>query len=114
MRKIIMLFVMALSAMACTLISGASAQLPASTVEPLKPKQTAQVIEAEAITCTVTALEALNLRQSPGTSSAVIATLKHGDLLTILPQPAQGVWIPVRAGDLEGWIHSNYCERNTP
>jgi uncharacterized protein YgiM (DUF1202 family) len=117
MRKIIMLFVMALSAMACTLTSGASAQLPqlpASTAEPIKPKQTAQVIEAKETTCTVTALEALNLRESPGTSSAVIATLKHGDLLTILPQPAQGVWIPVRAGDLEGWINSNYCERNNP
>lgn len=100
--------------LACSLTQGA-ARLTAPTDAPIVPTRTAQiprVIEAEAITCTVTALEALNLREAPGTSSAVIAVLKHGDLLTILPQPAQGVWIPVRSGSLEGWIHSNYCERN--
>lgn len=106
-----LVFLLVLPALACTLTNGVTAQIPASTAGPSKPVRPAQVIEAEADTCTVSASNALNLREAPGTSSAVIAILKHGDLLTILPQPAQGVWIPVRAGQLHGWINSNYCER---
>ncbi|MDX9690748.1 MAG: SH3 domain-containing protein [Alphaproteobacteria bacterium] len=108
MKKIILLL-QVLPFLACTLTNGAAAPLPTATDEPA---QVLPTVTPKAITCTVTAFEALNLRQSPGMSSAVIAVLRNGDLLTILPQPAQGKWILVRAGGLEGWIHSNYCERN--
>lgn len=104
MKKIIMIFSIAILTMGCTLANGATSQLPYSTDQP------AQVSQAETYTCTVTAFEALNLREAPGTSAAVIATLKHGDVLTILPQPAEGNWIYVRAGDREGWINQNFCE----
>lgn len=63
-------------------------------------------------TCTVTAALALNLRSDPGTSAAVTGTLKHGEILTILPHPAQGRWISVEAHGVQGWVNSNYCERN--
>ena len=63
--------------------------------------------------CIVTANETLNLRELPGTDAAGIAILVRGDQLTILPDPAQGVWIRVRNLDLniEGWINSNFCKR---
>jgi len=113
MRKLILLLLV-LPALACTLTNGTTAQEPsqsAETIKAIKPPQLAPSEMAIPASCTVTAIEALNLRESPGTSAEVIATLSHGDLLTILPHPAQGVWIPVRAGDREGWINSNYCER---
>ena len=64
-------------------------------------------------TCVVTAVLALNIRAGPDTSHAVIGTLEHGDILTILPHPAPNNWIPVRAQELEGWVHSNYCKRTS-
>lgn len=109
MKKIITVSLMAFLLLGCTLANGASSQLPHATE---KPAQLSKPSTPETITCTVTAFEALNLRSAPGTSAAVITTLAHDDLLTILPQPAQGNWIYVRAGDHQGWINQTYCKRN--
>lgn len=108
------IFLLVLPLLACTLTEGAAAQLPAPTDQPTQAIQIAQVVTAEPITCTVTAIETLNLRDAPGTSAAVIAVLKHGDRLTILPHPNEGNWIRVKTETREGWINSNYCERNSP
>lgn len=89
---------------ACTMSNHAGSQLSDPTVQPVG------TLTPKSIMCTVTAIEALNLRDAPGTSAAVIGTLKHGDLLTILPRPAQGNWIYIRAGEREGWINKNYCK----
>jgi len=64
---------------------------------------------ASAQTCTVTA-ENLHLRAEPGTSGTVIAYLKSGDVLAILPDPLVENWVRVQADDLTGWINSNYCK----
>jgi uncharacterized protein YgiM (DUF1202 family) len=105
-KKIITCFLMASLLFGCTLANGATSQIPHATAQP------AQSPTPETVTCTVTAFEALNLRSAPGTSAAVITTLAHGDLLTILPEPAQDNWIYVRAGDHQGWINQTYCKRS--
>lgn len=57
--------------------------------------------------CTVTAAEALHLRSGPGTGYSVIGYLSPGDLLTVTQD--SGAWLHVAAGDLTGWVHSEYC-----
>ena len=104
MKKIILF--MPLLALACSTAT-AAAQLPIKTRPVLKP---AQVVPAQTETCTITALKTLNLRAAAGTSSAVIAILKYGEIVTILPHPAQGRWIRVRTPNISGWINSDYCE----
>lgn len=98
---------------ACT-ITNTAAQLPQPTGQPTQQTPTdqpAQLATPETITCTVTAAEALNLRESFGTSGKIIVTLKHGEVVTILPHPAQGNWIAVRTeSGREGWINQIYCE----
>lgn len=113
MRKIIMLTLCALLMLACTLTAQTPAQAhetqtPTGTRAAIKPAPT---FEANPPACIVTATETLNLRAAPGTSAAVIGILRHGDLLTILPDPAQGNWIRVRVGDVAGWINQSFCER---
>ncbi len=110
MLKIITLI--PLLALACTL-TAAPAQTTAETSAAIKPAQLAQLATAQTAipaNCTVIALKTLNLRAMAGTSSPVIAILKHGDQLTILPDPPQGNWIHVQAQDHTGWINSNYCK----
>lgn len=97
----LLLILMILPALACATTT--SAPLKATSAHLSHPEG--------AETCTVTAALALNLRAGPGTSYAVLDTLKRGDILTLLPQPAHDLWIAVRAQELEGWVHSTYCER---
>ena len=104
-------FLLALSLLACTLTDGAKDHL---AIQTPKPTQTAQAAQDEPITCTVTALETLNLRATPGTSAAVTAILNNGEEITILPHPTQGNWIRVQTDKGEGWINQTYCERNSP
>lgn len=102
----------ALISMACS-ISGnlrAADGMPTANPFPTITAIPAPTPTPETITCTVAAFEALNLRESPGTSAAVIRTLKPGDVLTILPTPPQGNWIYIRYGEIEGWINNKYCE----
>lgn len=87
---------------------------PSPTDKPSKPSPTAQALAPRLIACTVTALETLNLREAPGTSAAVIAVLRHGEILTILDDQPVGDWIHVQRGDRTGWINSNYCKGQTP
>jgi uncharacterized protein YgiM (DUF1202 family) len=101
MKKIIMF--LPLLAFACSATAN-TAQSP--TRLAVKP---APIIPNQIETCTITALETLNLRATAGTSAAVIAILKNGETVTILPHPDQGCWIRVRTLDTEGWINSNYC-----
>lgn len=106
-----------LLALACSLSAKAPQSLgPAqAVVKATQGIQGIQLVPLETAMqdCTVTAVETLNLRATPGTDAAVIAILKHGDLLTILPDPAQGNWIHVQAQDRAGWINSNYCKEST-
>ena len=101
-----LLLCLSLLALACF----ATAYPPATATETRAATKTAQLSPTAAPLCIVTAFEALNLRATPGTQAAVIAILKHGDQLTILPDPAQGIWIRVRIDDRAGWINSNYCK----
>ena len=93
------------------LLTAHTAQTSKQARTARRPAQLAQVIEAESPTCTVTAMETLNLRESDSTSSAVIAILKHGESVTVIPYPAQDPWIKVQAQDLIGFLNSNYCEK---
>ncbi len=54
----------------------------------------------------------LFLRADPRRASRGLAVLSGGDLLTILPTPtpAGGRWLPVQAGELAGWVSSDFCE----
>lgn len=106
MKYIIPLIVL-ISTLACSL-TAAPPSSPTQARAAIKP---AQLTQAQISTCTVTAVQSLNLREGPGTDSAVIAVLAHGDLVTIRPEPAQGIWIPIQARDLIGWINSTYCKK---
>ena len=100
----LLIALLAFPALACT---SSAAQLTHPTDQPAQLAPTETAIPA---TCTITAFETLNLRAGPGTAEAVKAVLSKGDQLTILPDPPQGAWIHVRAGDLTGWINSKYCK----
>lgn len=63
-----------------------------------------------AAVCTVTADQSLNLRRAPGIDAEIIAWLGAGEVVTILPGEPSGQWVKVRAGNLFGWINSNYCK----
>lgn len=104
MKKLIPL--LPLLALACSLSANAIPPAPKmkraeATFISVSPTQTT--------TCTVSALETLNLRAEAGTFSAVIDILEHGETVTILPHSNQGNWILVRAADTEGWINALYC-----
>jgi SH3-like domain-containing protein len=49
----------------------------------------------------------LNLRESPSTASAVLASLHEGDVVDVVagPREAEGrAWLQVRTGPLTGWV----------
>jgi uncharacterized protein YgiM (DUF1202 family) len=110
------LFVLALAAtLACSsltaprttdfawdVVSASATPLPSPTQSALSER-----------TCVVVAAQSLNLRATPGTDSAVIVVLDHGDILTILEDAPRGVWVRVQSGDYLGWINSNYCKSTT-
>lgn len=110
MKKIIILLLV-IPFLACTLTSPSNPALDDATLQTLKRPQVFKADEV-VITCTVTALETLNVRQSPTTQSAVIAVLKHGEIVNILPDDGEKVWLKIQTQNVTGWIHSNYCERN--
>lgn len=103
MKKASLLFtLLLLPALACATATPASLKATSATLSRPDSLET----------CTVTAALALNLRDQPGTSAAVIGTLQYGEILTILTHPAQGLWISVEAHGVQGWVNSIYCERN--
>ena len=52
---------------------------------------------------------ALNFRQAPSLSAAIIDTLKRGDTVQVLEQG--GTWYKVRYGGREGYMYAAYLER---
>lgn len=108
MKKIF--YLIPLLMLACSL----TAQTPQDTRAALdrsKPAQLSLPPTAESLTCTVNAVQSLNLRADAGTSAAVIAILNNGETVTILPHPAQGAWIKVQAQGFTGWINSTFCTK---
>lgn len=85
--------------------SPTAAQVEIATTSPTHPQPTQQSV------CTVSA-ESLHVRESAGVDGVVIGWLKAGQTLTILNDPPVDNWIHIQAGDLAGWINSNYCERS--
>ena len=58
---------------------------------------------------------AVNLRAGAGTGFESVAVLSAGDTLTLAGElviaPDMGLWWPVRAGELDGFINARYvCE----
>jgi len=106
-QKTIILLTLPLLVLACATTSAA---IPTAHPSPIpSPSQT-----PTQPACTVTAEKSLNLRGAPGADSPVLAWLAPGEVLTILPDPHAGKWIHVRAGNLTGWINSQYCKGITP
>jgi hypothetical protein len=59
---------------------------------------------------TVTA-EMLNVRRGPGTTYAVITTVRRGSLLIVLEQDSTGGWLRVRLADgIEGWVYRTFTD----
>ena len=81
--------------------SPTAAQVEIPTTSPTHPQPTQKV-------CTVTA-ESLHLRDSAGVDGVVIGWMKEGQSITILNDQPVDNWIHNQAGDLTGWINSNYC-----
>lgn len=113
------LVVFVLASLACSITPSANyAAMVTATPSPSPPPpspspaptEKAQDISTQYAVCTVTA-GSLHLRAMPGTSAEVIGYLYAGDVLTILPDPPAESWIRVTAGDLTGWINSNYCTK---
>ena len=103
MKKLILF--LPLLALACSLSANAIPPAP-----KIRRPATVSISPAQTTTCTVSALETLNLRAEAGTFSEVIDILEHGETVTILPHPSQGNWILVRAANSEGWINALYCK----
>lgn len=61
------------------------------------------------VLCTVIVSEALNLREGPGTSYAVIGYLSPGDILEITQQ-AQGWDYVTTPTGAAGWVNSSFCQ----
>ncbi|HMS00284.1 MAG TPA: SH3 domain-containing protein [Anaerolineales bacterium] len=82
--------------------SPTAAQVESPTPSPTHPQPTQQS------TCTVSA-KSLHVRESAGVDGVVIGWLEAGQVVTILHDQPAGNWIRIQAGDLTGWINSNYC-----
>ena len=51
--------------------------------------------------------DVLNVRKEPTPSSAIVTTVKKGEVYTIVA--TSGSWYKLKSG--AGWIHSDYCKR---
>lgn len=113
MNKILLLFAFILAA--CNPYAPTPAAPTATATRP------AQLLQAETISPTATPAPRvcivstgiqdgnLNIRTGPGTSSAVIGTLKEDQQLTIIK--TSGNWLYVRPlGMLAGYINSKFCK----
>lgn len=68
---------------------------------------------AYGVSSTNTPGSTLNFRQSPSTSSAVMASLPHGSQITITG-PAQNGWFPVSIGQYTGYVSAQYVKPFSP
>ena len=121
---LIELVCLALIALIVTQCSCMSATLPiepapAVLVDTAKGVSTETVIytstPAELIRKVCLTADAVNLRTGAGTGFESVAVLSAGDKLTLTgdfeKSPDGGIWWPVRAGELDGFINARYvCE----
>ena len=118
---LIELICLALIALIVTQCSCMSATLPvepapAVLVEVAKGVNTPAVIytstHAELIRKVCLTADAVNLRTGAGTGFESVTVLSAGDTLTLTgdfeKSPDGGIWWPVRAGKLEGYINARY------
>ena len=91
---------------------------PAVLVDTTKGVNTPAVIYTstpELIRKVCLTADAVNLRTGAGTGFESVAVLSAGDTLTLTGEPViapdMGLWWPVRAGGLDGFINARYvCE----
>jgi uncharacterized protein YraI len=68
----------------------------------------AQAADAPTLTVTV---DALNLRQGPGTGYTIVDVLRSGDTATVTGRDATGTWYQVKLADgRSGWINGSYAQ----
>jgi len=72
--------------------------------------------QAELILEVCPTIDTVNLRTGAGTGFELVTVLSAGDTLTVTGElviaPDMGLWWPVRAGELDGYINARYvCER---
>ena len=104
----------------------ALASLACMTTLPVEPAPAAVKSESTPVAYSVPAPEltrkvcltadAVNLRAGAGTGYESVAILSAGDMLTLTGElviaPDMGLWWPVKAGELDGYINARYvCER---
>ena len=89
---------------------------PAVLVDTAKGVSTPAVIptatQAELIRDVCPTIDTVNLRTGAGTGFESVAVLSAGDTLTLTgdfeKSPDGGIWWPVRAGELDGYINARY------
>jgi uncharacterized protein YraI len=68
----------------------------------------AQAADAPTLTVTV---DALNMRQGPGTGYAIVDVLRSGDTATVTGRDATGTWYQVKLADgRSGWVNGSYVQ----
>lgn len=80
------------------------------TATPLPPTATPDpLLSADAGQCIISNIYILNLRSAPSISSAIIMTIRRGDVTTRTGNTS-GAWVQIRTFDNEiGWINGFYC-----
>ena len=112
-KGILSLLLLSLASMAC--LSTLPVEAPAVLVDTAKGVSTPAVIYTstpELIRKVCLTADAVNLRTGAGTGFESKAILKAGDTLTLTGElviaPDMGLWWPVRAGELDGYINARY------
>ncbi len=57
---------------------------------------------------TVKVEDGLNVRASASTTANVIASLKNGDVITIIDDTSTSGWYQIKTGGITGWVKSDY------
>ena len=116
-KAILSLLLLSLASLAC-LSTLPVEPAPAVLVEVAKGVSTPAVIYTstpELIREVCPTIDTVNLRTGAGTGFESVAVLSAGDKLTLTGElviaPDMGLWWPVRAGELSGYINARYvCE----
>ena len=115
MNKVILsLLLLSLASMAC--LSTLPVEAPAVLMDTAKGVNTPAVIytstPAELIREVCPHVGNVNLRKAADSESDILAVLKMGDSVTLTGElviaPDMGLWWPVRAGELSGFINARY------
>ena len=113
-KGILSLLLLSLASLAC-LSTLPVEPAPAVLVEVAKGVSTSAVIYTstpELIREVCSTIDTVNLRTGAGTGFESVAVLSAGDTLTLTgdfeKSPDGGIWWPVRAGELSGFINARY------